>query len=69
MFIRDKHWLFTLFLLLFPFWRAKRRLIVNSSAGAHLSLVSGNANRKLVVSVQPEAHFFLSHEMQTGGQL
>ena len=58
-FTRDKHWLFTLFLLLLPFQRANRRLIVNSSTGAHLSLVSGNANRKLVESVLPEAHFFL----------
>ena len=28
-FTRDKHWLFTLFLLLLPFQRANRRLIVN----------------------------------------
>ena len=46
-FIRDKHWLFTLFLLLLPFWRANRRLIVNALTGAHLSLVSGNAGRRL----------------------
>ena len=43
-FTRGKDWLFTLFLLLLPFWRANRRLIVNSSTGAHLSLVSGNVN-------------------------
>ena len=43
-FTRDKHWLFTLFLLLHPFWRSNRRLIVNALTGAHLSLVSGNAN-------------------------
>ena len=43
-FTRDKHWLFTLFLLLIPFWRANRRLTVNVSTGAHLTLVSGNAN-------------------------
>ena len=42
MFTRDKHWLFTLFLLLFPFWRANRKLIVNVLTGAHLSLVSEN---------------------------
>ena len=44
-FTRDKDWLFTLFLLLLPFWRASRRLIVNVSTGTHLSLVSGNGNR------------------------
>ena len=43
-FTRGKDWLFILFLLLLPFWRANRRLIVNSSTGAHLSLVSGNVN-------------------------
>ena len=43
-FIRNKHWLFTLFLLLLPFQRANRRLIVNAWTGACLSLVSGNAN-------------------------
>ena len=36
---RDKHWLFTLFLLLLPFRRANRRLIVNALTGAHLALV------------------------------
>ena len=41
-FARDKVLLFTLFLLLLPFWRAKRRLIVNILTGAHLSLVSGD---------------------------
>ena len=50
-FTRDKDWVFTLFLLLLPFWRANRRLIVNSSTGAHLSLVSGRANRNLAVSI------------------
>ena len=50
-FTRDKDWLFTLFLLLLPFQRANRRLTVNSSSGAHLSLVSGNANRRPVVNV------------------
>ena len=38
--LRDKHWLFTLFLLLFPFQRANKRLIKNALTGAHLSLVS-----------------------------
>ena len=40
----DKDWSLALFLLLLLFWRANRRLIVNSSTGAHLSLVSGNVN-------------------------
>ena len=43
-FTRDKHWLFTWFLLLLPFQRANRRLIVNALTRAHLSLVSRNAN-------------------------
>ena len=43
-FSRDKHWLFTLFLLLLPFWRANRRLVVNTLTGAHLCLFSENAN-------------------------
>ena len=34
-FTRDKHWLFTLFLLLLPIWRANGRLIINASTGAH----------------------------------
>ena len=42
--LQEKHWLFTLFLLLLTFWRANRRLIVNALTGAHLSLVSRNAN-------------------------
>ena len=42
---RDKCWLFTLFLLLLPFWRTNRRLIVDVSTGTHLSLDSGNGNR------------------------
>ena len=41
-FTREKYWLFTPLLLLFPFWRANRRLIINSLTGAHLSLVPGN---------------------------
>ena len=68
-FTRGKDWLFTLFLLLLPFWRANRRLIVNALTGAHLSLVSGNANMRLVLTIQSEAHLFESHELQTGGQL
>ena len=47
-FTRDKHWLFTLFLLLLLFQRANRKLTVNASAGAHLLLVSRNASRRLV---------------------
>ena len=43
-FTRDKHWLFTLFLLFLPFQRANKRLIVNALTGAHLSLGSRNAN-------------------------
>ena len=39
------------FQLLLPFWRANRKLIINSPTGAHLSLVSGNANRRPVVNV------------------
>ena len=35
------------FLLLLSFQRAKRGLVVNSSTGAHLSLASGNARRRL----------------------
>ena len=41
--MKDKHWLFTLFLLLLPFQRVNRRLIVNTLTGAHPSLVSRNA--------------------------
>ena len=41
MLTREKDWLFTSFLLLLPF----RRAIVNSSTGAHVALVSGNADR------------------------
>ena len=43
-FTRDKHWLFTLFLLLLPFQMVNRRLIVNTLTGAHLSLISRNAD-------------------------
>ena len=68
-FTRGKDWLLTLFLLLLPFWRANRRLIVNALTGAHLSLISGNASRRLVRSVQSEAYFFLPQEMQIGSQL
>ena len=45
---RDKDWLFTLFLLSLPFWRANRRLIINAWTGAHQSLVSENANGRLI---------------------
>jgi len=43
---------YTLFLLLLPFWRANRRLIVNALTGAHLSLVSENAN-SFISSLKP----------------
>ena len=43
-FIRDKAWLFTLFLLLLPFRRANRKLTVNALTGAHLSFSPRNAN-------------------------
>ena len=62
-FTGGKDWLFTLFLLLLPFWRANRRLIVNALTGAHLSLISGNANMRLVLSIQSEAHLFEPHEL------
>ena len=68
-FTRVKDWLFTLFLLLLLFERAHRSLIVNALTGAHQSLVSGNANRNLVVGIQPKAHFFLPHEIKTTGWL
>ena len=68
-FTRDKHWLFTLFLLLLPFWRANRRLIVNAVTGAHPSLISGNTKGRLVIGMLREAHFFLPQKMQTEGQL
>ena len=61
-FTRDKDWLFTLFLLLLPFWRASRRLIVNST-GAHLSLILGNAKRSwLIVNFQLEAIYLLPQD-------
>lgn len=66
MFTRDKPWLFALFLLSFPFQRAKRRLIANALTGVQLSLVSGNAKS---CEYPAEAHFFMPLEMQTGGQL
>ena len=56
MFTRHKGWLFTLFLWSLPFWRGNRRLVVNSSAGAHLSLASGNSKRSwVIVNIQPGA--------------
>ena len=39
------------------------------SLEAHLSLVSGNANMRLVLTIQSEAHLSESRELQTGGQL
>ena len=47
LFAGDKNRLFTLFLLLLPFLRANRGLVVNSSTGAHLSLAPGSAKRRL----------------------
>ena len=52
-FTRDKTWLLTLFILLLLFQMANRRLIVNALPGAHLSPVSGNANRRLIVKYPP----------------
>ena len=46
-FTRDKDWLLTLFLLLLQFLRANRGLVVNSSTGTHLSVASGNAEKRL----------------------
>ena len=67
-FIRDKHWLFTLFLLLLPFQKANRRLTVNASAGAHLPLVSGNVSRRLVnFSTGAYLSFVLGNRRQIGG--
>ena len=43
-YIQETNAYYTLFLLLLPFWRANRRLIVNALTGAHLSIVSENAN-------------------------
>ena len=43
--------------------------MVNALTEDHLSLVSANADWRLVVSIQLEVHFFLPHEMQIGGQL
>ncbi|KAB0352674.1 hypothetical protein FD754_017531 [Muntiacus muntjak] len=45
---------------------ANRRLTVNTWTEAHLTLLS---EMLTVVSIQPEAHFFMSQEMQTGGHL
>lgn len=43
--------------------------MVNALPGALLSPLSGNASRRLVVNIQPEAQVLGSHEVQTGGQL
>ena len=50
-FTSDKDWLLTLFLLLLPVQRANMRLTVNILIGAHITLVSGNENRRLGVNV------------------
>ena len=63
-FTRDKHWLFSLFVLLLPFRRANRRLIVNVLTGAHLSLVSENAN----ISKYPARSPFLCGQWNTNGR-
>ena len=52
-FTRDKTWLLTLFILLLLFQMANRRPIVKALPGAHLSSVSGNANRRLIVKHPP----------------
>ena len=39
---------------------------MNTWTEAHLALLS---EMLTVVNIQPEAHFFMSHEMQTEGQL
>ena len=43
--------------------------MINALTGDHLSLLSADANWRLVVSIQLEVHFFLPHETQIGGQL
>ena len=48
-----KDWLLTLFLLLLPFLRANRGLVVNYSTGAHLSLASGSAKKRLANGTCP----------------
>ena len=58
-FTRNEHWLFILFLLLLPFWRANRRPIVNALTGAHLSL-SENANSCKYPAWNPLLHAPLS---------
>ena len=60
MFRRDKDALH-LFPLLLLFPRPKRGLVVNSSTGAHLSLASGNAKRKLADSKCPIWSPSISH--------
>ena len=62
-FTRDKHWLFTLLLLLVPFQRVNNRLTINGLTGVHPSLVSGNVNTFLLKSIQPEAHIFVPHDV------
>ena len=61
MFTRYKDWLFTLFLRLLPFWRGNRRLVVNSSTGAHLSLASGNSKRRLADCKYPTWSLSISY--------
>lgn len=54
--LQETKTLFTLFLLLFPFPRANRGLVVNSSTGAHhLLLQEMQRGSWLIVNFQPEA--------------
>ena len=56
MFTRDKDCSFMLFLLLFPFWRANGRLVVNSSTGVHYHLPQEMQRGSwLIVNFQPAA--------------
>ena len=68
MFTRYKDWLFTLFLRLLPFWRGNRRLVVNSSTGAHLSLASGNSKRRLADCKYPAWSLSISYVRIRGSQ-
>ena len=65
----DKAWLSALFQLWLPFRRANSRLAAYIKPGAYLSPVLGNGNRRLVVSVQHEAHLFLAPRNVNGNQL
>ena len=60
-FTSNKDWLFTLFLLLFPFPRANRVLAVNSWTGALLFFASVNAKRRLTSCKFPAWSQSISH--------